>query len=549
MVGGILNTSRNINKIMDNKKSITDVKISQTREDFNKDDSAEKEVSEKNISSYKVKNKKVWPIFLGGIVFVIVILLFFSFFLHSSDIKIKSKTENITFLNDVYTGEYNENETVDINEPTKSVGEIIITNNTKNTQTLREETRFQLGEGGEKIIYKIFKRVSIKAGKSVAARAYSDGVGEKYNLKKSDNILNIPGFKEAKKNLEYKNIFGKIKTDFVFTDTEIDTKNITKKPKTLGLTDYEVFTISSQAQEDVASIGVEDIFESSKGRIKISNKTKKNQRLRKETRFQNGDLIFKTYKSVTIPSKSSVVVDVYADESGKSYNLKKDTIFNIPGFKESKMDDEFEKITAVSVSDFSGGMIGRVNIPNKNEFDKAKDNLYKKSIDDLKNKLDNDSKKEEYIFLDSSADIENDFSVESNGDKNTVIIKSIKNIIAIKKIDFISMILKTEQTSEEDLKNVEINDFSGLSFKIVDENNFDIRSQKDILFSINGSAKISWVLDENSFIEMIRGESITDVEKELEKSFKNFKFSFSTSPFWRSTIPEDKSDIKITIEK
>jgi hypothetical protein len=425
---------------------------------------------------------------LGIVVFIILII---SFFFHSVEVKVTSKKDNITFLNDVYTGLYNKNNLNNQNEVKKiSLGKIKITNNTKDLQTLREETRFQFGEGDKKIIYKILNRTSIKSKGSIVVDAYSDGFGEKYNQKKGDEKLVVPGFKEAKMTKEYENIFGQIEEDFSFSSEEVK-KNNEDSIKTLGYTGYEIITIPYESKKEISSIGIEEVFKKATGKIKIINNTNKNQKLRKETRFQNGDLIFKTQKSVTIPSNSFVVAEAFADESGRIYNIGKDNKFVIPGFKEAKMMQEYEKITGVVYSDFVGGMIGKINIPNKDELEIAKSNLNKESLELLQGRINNHNKKKDYVFLDVSSAIENIFKTEVNGDKIIVSLESTKKIPVIKKSDFIAMILKSNEVASEKLNSIEIKDFSKLNFKIINDDNFDINSENDILFSINGNAEIS----------------------------------------------------------
>lgn len=535
---------------MDNKKSISDIEISERREHFNNKKRVSEDMSE-NVSSYKTKNKKIWPSIFVIFAIIIVILMIISFAFHSSEVRVKSKTESITFLNDVYTGVFSDGESVDSGEvKQKSIGKIRITNKTKSAQTLRKDTRFQIGEDDSKIVYKIFNRVTIKPEGNVIAEAYSDGFGEKYNRGEEQNdLLKIPGFKEAKMEKEYSEIFGNIEEDFNFSD-KVTSDDGNSEISTLGFTEYEVITVSSKQQEKISSVGIEEVFRKAKGKIRIINKTNKNQKLRKETRFENNGLVFKTYKSVTIPSNSSVIADAFADEAGRKYNIEKDVVFSIPGFKEAKMDEEYSQITGVAYTNFIDGMVGKVNIPNKEEFDNAKISLLEKNSVILKSKIQEHEKKEDYIFLDSFFDAENIFTTKSDGDENIVIIESMQKIPLIKKKNFIAMILNyNDSIKNKDLDYIKIKDLSELTFKIINVDNLDVNSENNILFSINGNAKISWIIDEDLFITSIKGNSMDEVEKNLKNSFKNFEFNISVFPFWRSSVPKEVSEIDMIIEK
>jgi hypothetical protein len=76
---------------------------------------------------------------------------------------------------------------------------------------------------------------------------------------------------------------------------------------------------------------------------------------------------------------------------------------------------------------------------------------------------------------------------------------------------------------------------------------FNIDSGSDFLFSVNGEAKIYWVLDEDAFIQTIKGKDLDEIKDILSNSYKSFEFEFNTSPFWRSSIPENEEDIEIII--
>ena len=186
-------------KNMENEreKSIRDIEISERREKFNHREDFRASEKPEGIS-YKAKNKKIWPKFLAAVIFAGIILTAVSFFMHSSTVSVNPKTEKLTFSNDIFTAtvdEKNFTATVSATKPESgkiSKGEITITNNTKKSQNLREETRFQFGEGDEKVVYKIYKKTTVPSQKSVTVTAFSDGSGEKYN-KKSVTDLKIPG--------------------------------------------------------------------------------------------------------------------------------------------------------------------------------------------------------------------------------------------------------------------------------------------------------------------------------------------------------------------
>lgn len=421
--------------------------------------------------------------------------------MHSAVVSVSPKTEKLTFSNDIFTATVDEKNFIATVSDVKSEsgkiskGEITITNNTQKSQNLRKETRFQIGEGDEKIVYKIYKKVTVPAGKSVTVTAFSDGSGEKYN-KESGTDLKIPGFKEASMTKEYEGILGKVAKSFTTSEEQIKTKDSKEESKvetqkSLAVTQYQVLEIVAEDQKEIASIGVEEIAEKATGKIKITNNTSKTQKLRKETRFRNGDLIFKTYKSVTIPSKTSVIVDAFADMAGLDSNIAKGMEFDIPGFKEEKMDNEYKNIFGIAETAFTGGIVGKTNIPNKDELAAAKDDLKKSVLDTLAVKRKKNEKGQDFILIGNNPYTQYNFETTSMDDKVLVSVKAVQKTPIIAKSDFIAMILQSEDITTEKVDQLEIKDFSKIEFRILNSDNLNIDSGDNFLFSVKGNTEIA----------------------------------------------------------
>jgi len=539
--------------------SIRDIEISERREEFNhRKEPINTENSSKGVS-YKAKNKKIWPKFLAFGIFAILVFTALSFAFHSASILVKPKTEKLTFSNDIFTATVDDkNFTASVSENKAksgkiSKGKITITNNTSKKQNLREETRFQIGEGDSKIVYKIYKKVTIPAGKTVTVSAFSDGSGEKYNKSKGTK-LKIPGFKEASMNTEYEKITGEIAEDFKTSDEDLKNSENSKtenkeKKESLATVKYRVLEITAEDSKQISSIGVEEVSEKATGKIKITNNTNKTQKLRKETRFGNDGLIFKTYKSVTIPAKKSVIVDAFADEAGEKYNIEKGIKFDVPGFKEAKMDNEYKNIFGVSETAFTGGVVGKKNIPNKDELEKAKKDLEKSVLDTLAVKSKKNTQKGDFILVGNNPYTQYNFKTKSVDNKVEVSVKAIQKIPIIMKKDFIAMILKSENITTEKIDQLDIKDLSDIELRILSPETFNIDSGDNFQFSVKGNAKVVWVLDKDLLIKSIKGNSTEQLKEKLDNSFKNFEFNISISPFWRSTVPEDEDSISVEIEE
>ncbi len=493
--------SRNQEDGFNNRVSIRDIEISERRKEF---DNRYNNMDNRGVS-YKKKNRKLWPKVLISLVVLLLLFVFATYFFHSATVEVTPKKEKLVFSDDIYRATVSDSSLVGSQSGTAeekkiSVGKIKILNKTGKVQKLRKETRFKID--GTDIVYKTFKAVAVPAKGSVVAEAFSVGAGEKFNQKAGTKLV-VPGFAEAKMDEEYQKITGVIEEDFKTSDIDLDANRpavekgsegaLSSKDeleKALGSVKYKVLEIADQKSKEVASIGVEKVEEKAKGKIRIFNKTSKTQKLRKETRFQNGDLIFKTFKSVTIPAGGSVVAEAFADEAGEKGNIAKGTKFTIPGFTEAKMDEEYQKITGEAESDFSGGKKGEVLVPNKDELAKAKEELKKDINASLELKLAKDKNREDYIFLEDGKNMSYSYDIKSGSDKVTVVLKAIEKLPIIAKKDFIRTILKSEEIEEKDLDSLVIKDFSQMEFKILNADNFSVDSGEDFLFSVKGEGEV-----------------------------------------------------------
>ena len=354
---------------------------------------------------------------------------------------------------------------------------------------------------------------------------------------------------------EYEGIVGKIAKAFATSDEDIKTDNestektedssIDGDKKPLAVTKYQVLEMAAEEEKEIASIGVEETSTQATGKIKITNNTAITQKLRKETRFGNDGLIFKTYKSVTIPSKTSVIVDAFADVAGEEYNIEKEVIFDVPGFKEAEMDDEYKNISGVAETAFTGGIVGKTNIPNKEELATAKEDLKNLVLDTLEVKRKKNETGQDFILVGNNPYTQYDFETRSQDDKVIISVKAVQKIPIVTKKDFIAMILESEDITTEKIDQLEINNFSDIEFRVVNPDGFNIDSGDNFLFSVKGNTEIAWVLDEDLFIKSIQGNSTSELKERLDGSFKNFEFNISISPFWRSVVPDNANKISI----
>ena len=331
--------------------------------------------------------------------------------------------------------------------------------------------------------------------------------------------------------------------DIAFSNDIVKANNVNRKEGEeipFSLLEFD-FTL----EKDVKSKMVEDVSEKAVGKIKIINNTTKVQKLRKETRFEVDGKVFKTYKSVTIPAKTSVVKDAFADEPGEEYNLKKGLKMVIPGFKEVKDMDSYKKILGEIAEDFTGGFVGKKDIPDKIDLEKKKNELMKEVESSIvvraRTKLPED-------FILNSDGIFKDVKYETktkDGVLKVIGTAKVKAIIFDEK-DFLSVVLGLEK---EQVMEYDIDSTAFLKFKILNKSDISIDSLKSFNFELNGDLKYNRIFNKDEFVELIKGKNDSEYKRLLEKNYnkEDFKVDKSIFPFWMLSIPSDEAKIFVDI--
>lgn len=158
-------------------------------------------------------------------------------------------------------------------------------------------------------------------------------------------------------------------TSIATTDSEVQGElksGILQKTKT--------FTPSGTAQ-----IQVED---RAAGKVVIFNDTSSSQPLVATTRLLTpDDLLFRLKNTVTVPAKSKIEADVYADQKGASGNIQP-TTFIVPGLSEAKQ----KFIYAKSTEPFTGG-IRYKSVLSQEEIDQSVESLKTEILENARSML------------------------------------------------------------------------------------------------------------------------------------------------------------------
>ena len=535
------------------KKGVGDIEISNTRKTFF---DKQKDFSYNDEVSYKTKNKRNFIKILLILVLFIAIFISVSMIFHKANIEISSKGKSHTFSNDFFVavadikevdGQQKE-EVQDVKSIV--VGDIKIINNTSKDVKLVKRTRFQVDD----LVFRIQKSVTIPAKKNIIAQGVAEKEGGDYKITK-DTKLEIPGFKESNLMDKYENVYGLANIDFDFgknSDEKIEPETTEKaedgddKVGNLPEIKYNTFSVISTAEKRISSIGIDEIEKKADGKIKIVNNTSKTQKIVKNTRFKKDDLIFKIKTSTTILPKSSTIVNATADIAGTDYNIKKETKLEIPGFEEAKLMDHFKNIYGLVETDFTGGNIGKENIPDKNELEKTENELKKQLAEDLDTKV-RKFVLNKYLLIKGGEKTIYNMKTISVDDDVLVVVEATRKGQIINKDDFIKQALLSDEVTLDDLKDLEIVGIHKLDVKILDSESFDPESGESFKFSVSGKIQRVNRVDTQLFKEVISGKTRDEYIKQVENSFPELKVRVLVSPFWRNSIPKNLEKINIEI--
>lgn len=322
-----------------------------------------------------------------------------------------------------------------------------------------------------------------------------------------------------------------------------------------GFVGYEVVKLSRKEVLPVQAKGEESVEVKSRGKIVIYNDFSSDpQRLIARTRFESPDgLIYRIPESVVVPGKivkngvstpGSIEVEVFADEPGEKYNIKK-TDFTVPGFKNDP--ERYKQFFARSSTDMSGGFVGK----RKTVLPEAREEALANTESEAKIKLEREisSKIPKGLTLLKEAIVYDSSELPQTEDSSGVLIgkevtayaillnsQNLSNKISSEYSDQISGWVNTGSF---------INDFSSLSItNSIDKSALETNGK--IAVNIKGEAKLIADID----LEDIKNRLIGANKKEAANIVDEFggisSIKVTLRPIWKRSFPGDAS--KITIQ-
>lgn len=343
-----------------------------------------------------------------------------------------------------------------------------------------------------------------------------------------------------------------------FRETTVSAEFIAYPERRDGLLSYEVMTISTEGEAQVAATGQEQVTEQAQGFIEIIKRTPGAERLIKNTRFRTtSGLIFRIQESVIVPgaitdSAGSLVpgtirAEVFADSAGQEYNVPAGTRFDVPGFQESNLTELYNAIYAETREPITGGFNGPRYIIDDGLLATNKQQLHVDLRDELLGRLETEKPAGFIAFSGAVAfTYESLPSVRSGDDLVTIQEKAVLQIPLFKDSDFASFIAKETVPTylREQVRITNIVDLI-FSYSNQDMSAQNIANETSLQFSIVGRPQIVWEYDQVSLRTDLAGKAFTALPVVLSGYTGIKNASITGKPFWKRSFPEKGEDIQM----
>lgn len=328
-----------------------------------------------------------------------------------------------------------------------------------------------------------------------------------------------------------------------------------------GSLTYEILTLQDVGERQVSATGQEHVEEQAKGLIEIIKTTPGAERLIKNTRFRSPEgLVFRIQESVVVPGAmkdssgalvpGTIRAEVFADEVGQEYNLPAGVRFDVPGFKESNLNELYDSIYAESKEVFTGGFNGPRFIINEAELSTAEQSLRMELRDKLLAKIDSEKPADFVLFSDAVAFTYNQLPSVQFGD-NLVTIKqeAVLQVPIFKHADF-AKFLASETITTYSGESVRIRNIEDINFAYTDPNtsSTNIANETSLKFSIVGKPLIVWEYDSVQLQKDLAGKPLTALSTVMSGHSGIKEADVTGKPFWRRSFPDEVKDIVVVEE-
>lgn len=332
-------------------------------------------------------------------------------------------------------------------------------------------------------------------------------------------------------------------TDFIaYPEASAATGTLTYSVQTIELDDSEVIP---------AQGGTTHVETKASGTLTVYNSFSTSPvRLVATTRFETPDhLIYRTPNDIVVPGKKGttpgkVTVTVIADQAGEQFNIAPGVKFTVPGLKTNA--PMYTGVTAEATGQFAGGFNGDRVATDPAARATAIANIRARLLESSIQKAATDAGPNGVIFYNLAQTTYQDLpdTTETNG---VGIHVRIRSLIPVLPADTFARSIGSIVTSDTDI--VDLSLVGGDSFGALSS---DIASSTlgttPFHFKPTGNATLVWNVNTDELLSALAGRDQASFQS-IIANFRGIESAHARiEPFWKSTFPEDKNDIKIDIK-
>lgn len=325
--------------------------------------------------------------------------------------------------------------------------------------------------------------------------------------------------------------------------------------KNLNTVDFSFDSVVISGEESKIIQGGEekDVATASEGTILIFNSFSSSpQVLDIDTRLEGSNgKIYKTNKKVIVPGMTkdnkpgSVEVGIYAGEVGEEYNSAP-LDFNILGFKGTP---KYSKFYARSSGEISGGFKGKSpvvsSLDKENALSELKATLQTKLLNKIKDQIPSGF----ILFKDAVFLKIDDQNISFTPDKDNKMLVNIGGTLYGFLFDEKKLTKKIAEDiiDKYDGSEIYIQNIRDLTFSLSNKESVSFVDAKNIDFTLSGTPKIVWKVDETKFVADILGKKKKDFNQILLQYPNIDSAEVVIRPFWKSSFPEKTKNIEVIV--
>lgn len=324
----------------------------------------------------------------------------------------------------------------------------------------------------------------------------------------------------------------------------------------VGSLAFKRITFSEEASKTVAANGTTAASTSAQGTVTIYNTYgTASQELVANTRFEAPDgKIYRIHQGVVVPGTTknadgsvkagTITATIYADAAGADYNKTSETRFTIPGFKNTA---RYTKFYAIAPS-ISGGFVGTQPAVSQTDLALAQTDLKSQ----LQNKIDSGVAShvpDGYLLVPGTMSaVYDDLKNTAAGTNSAALSQTVTiNEAVVASQDLASAIARLGVQGYNG-ESVDFANPSGITLSVASGTPYT-DSATSLTIGLSGNANLVWQFDEGAVQQALAGKPKSQFDQIISTFAPGIaKATASLRPFWKTTFPENPSDIKIKTE-